>query len=150
MAPQGARASTNTVRIRFIYIEETFQCLPEHMSILRPLTELWAHEHTEAIVRTMNIWTYWGHCHNYEHMSIQRLLTKYEHMSILRPLPELWEHEHTEAIARTMSTWAYWGHWQNYEHMSILRSLTELWAHENTEAIGRRMSTWACWVHWQN
>ena len=35
MAP---RASTSTVRIKLICIEETVQCLPEHMSILRPLT----------------------------------------------------------------------------------------------------------------
>ena len=72
MAPHGARASTSTVRIKFTCIEETFQCLPEHTSILRPLTELWAHEHTEAIDRTMSTWAYWGHWQNYEHMSILR------------------------------------------------------------------------------
>ena len=159
MAPHGARASTSTVRIRFTCIEETFQCLPEHMSVLKPLTELnqvrrstlspwktWhqgihghskdqlhiyrrdisvftrAHEHTEAIDRTMSTWAYWGHWQNYEH---------------------------TEAIGRTMSTWAYWGHWQKYEHMSILRPLTELWAHVHTEVIDRTMSTWTYWGHWQ-
>ena len=134
MAPQGARASTSTVRIRFTYIEETFQCLPEHMSILRPLSELWAHEHTEAIVRTMSILMplteLWAHEHT-------------------EAIDKIWAHEHTEATARPMRTWAYWGHCQNYEHMSILRPLTELWAHEHTEVIDRTMSTWAYWGHWQ-
>ena len=31
MAPHGARASTSTVRIKLTCIEETFQCLPEHI-----------------------------------------------------------------------------------------------------------------------
>ena len=40
MALYGARASTSTVRIKLTCIEKTFQCLLEHKSILRPLTEL--------------------------------------------------------------------------------------------------------------
>ena len=165
MAPHGARASTGTVRIKFTCIEETLQCLPEHMSILGPLTQLWAHEHTDASTEinpvrrsALSPWMTW-HLMGPGHPRAQwgsftcieeTLQCLPEHMSILRPLTEIWTHEHTEAIDRTMSTWAYWCHWQNYEHMSILRPLTELWAFEDTEAIDRTMSIWAYRDHWQN
>ena len=133
MALHGARASTSRVRVKFTCIEDKFPCLPEHISIPGSLTELWAHERTEAIDRTMSTWTYWGHWQNYEHMSKQRPLKELWAHSIIRPLTELWAYERTGTIDRIKSS--------KEINIVTMDDMTLHWARTSTSTV-RIKFTW--------
>ena len=152
MAPHGARASTSTMRIKFTHIEETFQCLPEHMSIMMP-RQKWIQLGDQHCHRGWH-GTSWGqgiHEHNEDQIHTYRrdisMFTRaHEHTDastevnpVRRSALSPWMTWHlmgpgqprsqwgsTSMYRRDISMFAYWGHWQNHEHMSILRPLTEL------------------------